>query len=98
MPDIDGNEVRDLRTDYYVHAYHHPGSDDPFYIGKASGGRSRAHLFACKKQGTTSLFYSTLRALLASGANPEIRILHDRLTNADACDKEIELIEYLGPN
>lgn len=96
MPDIDGNEVQAPKRDYYVYAYFYPGADRPFYVGKGRGGRARSHFSICRKTQATSLFYSMLRFLFARGINPEVQILHDGLTDAEAKDLEIEYIEKWG--
>jgi hypothetical protein len=80
-----------------VYGYFEPGSEEPFYIGKGFWGRARSHLNDFKKSSTDGgLFYARLRELAAKGITPEVRILHEGMTDSEARDKEIYLIDRYG--
>ena len=83
-------------NDYYVYGYFEPGSEQPFYIGKGRGRRARSHLGAFRTSKKGGLFYARLWELDAKGITPDVRILHEGLTDSDAKDKEIYLIERWG--
>ena len=83
-------------SDFYVYGYFEPGSDEPFYIGKGRKGRARSHLIAFKKSKWGGLFYIRLRELAARGITPDVRLLHEDMTESDAFDREIDLIERWG--
>jgi hypothetical protein len=55
--------------------YCHPTTKGPFYVGKGSGGRMRAHLTNCKNKKNAqynTYFYRRLRKLFKEGIKPQI--------------------------
>jgi hypothetical protein len=83
-------------SDFYVYGYFEPGSEKPFYIGKGQWGRDRFHLKHFSDPKYTGLFYARLRELAAKGITPDVRRLHEGLTDSDAREKEIWLIDRYG--
>lgn len=85
-----------MKSDYYVYGYFEPGSEQPFYIGKGRKERARSHLWLFKKTQSGGHFYVRLRELATEGITPDVRTLHEGLTDQDAKDKEIDLITFWG--
>ena len=85
-----------MSSDYYVYGYFEPGSEQPFYIGKGRKGRARSHLGLFMRATWGGLFYVRLRELDAKGITPDVRKLHEGMTDQDAKDKEIDLISFWG--
>jgi hypothetical protein len=92
---------------YYVYAYLDPRKPgcfkynevefdfEPFYIGKGSGNRIKAHLFKSNLRANTPK-NQKIRSILSSGQEPVSLILDRDLFENEAFDKEISYIESVG--
>jgi len=81
---------------HYVYAYFEPGCEKPFYIGKGSGQRAFQHTCNCRVAKTRTYFYNKLRNLLRQGVKPQIILLQEDMTEADAFELEKWLIKFFG--
>jgi hypothetical protein len=79
---------------FYIYAYY--DGDEPFYIGKGTGGRARSHMGAKLLMRSDTFFYQKLRKLLDAGKRPTVDIIKDALTEQEAYDGESELIYLVG--
>jgi len=102
----------DQETDFYVYAYVDPKKrgifkyDDyefdyePFYIGKGRNDRYKQHLSSCYKlanRSYNSYFYRKIRKIKKEyNKNPEIIFLKKGVTEKEAFDLEINLIQLIG--
>jgi len=71
---------------------------EPFYIGKGNRNRDRRHLRLCIQSGPSYAYrhYKRLREMLATGNKPVIIRLKDGLTDAGACELEMQWIKAIG--
>lgn len=80
---------------YYVYGYIDPRTEEYFYIGKGTDDRAYDHLLPYYFYRQT-YFYRKLRKMLSEGIEPEIQFISEELTNKEACQLEIELINEYG--
>lgn len=83
---------------FYVYQYSDE-NDIPFYVGKGKKKRFSLHLSRAKKPRkgkTESSVIRKCRELLNRGIEPKIEIIADGLSENQAFDLEIKLIEYYG--
>lgn len=92
---------------YYVYLYLDPRktgtfvygeycfSCEPFYVGKGSGKRSIAHIQP-KNLKTKSPKNQKINKLIRNGYKPIILLIQETLTESDAFNLEIKLIETVG--
>lgn len=66
--------------EWYVYVYYDPRNFQPFYIGKGKGKRLTAH--GSDPQDTNKT--ATIRAIRATGLEPTIRVIANRLTEEQA--------------
>ncbi len=81
---------------FYVYEYRDQKNDKPFYIGKGTGDRYYAHFNLCLKY--KSSFYDKLHCMLLEGRREDIIVtkLKSGMTQSEAYDFEIEMIEKYG--
>ena len=78
-----------------VYTFSVPGDLSPFYIGKGRPERPTAH-FTPTNLGKKTHFYNKLNFLLLKGIYPEIKIVASGLSEKQAFDLEINLIQIYG--
>ena len=77
---------------YYVYALIDPENDQPFYIGKGQKNRMYQHL-----KGTNGVSKNKrIDEIRNRGQEPVPRKLYENLTEQEAWDKELELIQHYG--
>lgn len=83
---------------FYVYAYCHPITEQPFYIGKGHEDRAMFH----SKYATSNYFknkhfkHTILKIRRELNREPLIKLLKDNMLEADALQLEIELIAKYG--
>lgn len=82
-------------NDYYVYGCFEPNKDEPFYIGKGRGNRIQEHLTECYRNKKTH-FYRKLKSMLDKGIQPKFVFFHINLSNQEAIELEIALINSYG--
>jgi hypothetical protein len=86
-------------TVYYTYVYLHPETKVPFYVGKGTNGRCNAHINAAHKVrigSTESLCVVECRRLLNQNLMPIIEIVLQNVTETEAFQEEIKLINLYG--
>lgn len=86
--------VRENR--FYVYVYIDPRTNEPFYIGKGSGGRAWVHISLAHGLRTESSFYHHLDQMLDDDIFPEVELVKQRLSDAEAFRSEQALILLVG--
>jgi len=76
----------------YVYVYTDPRNGIPFYVGKGQGNRLFGHLNDTSETKKTS----TIRAIRATGQEPQIDILRYGLTETEAALVEASAIDLIG--
>lgn len=83
---------------YYVYAYCHPITDQPFYIGKGHADRAMFH----SRHATANFFknkhfkHTILKIRRELNQEPIVKLLADNLSEAEALAFEIQLIAKYG--
>lgn len=83
---------------FYVYAYCHPITEQPFYIGKGYADRAMFH----SKYATSNYFknkhfkHTILKIRRELNCEPLIKLLQDNMLEADALQLEVELIAKYG--
>ncbi len=72
--------MTEVSREWYVYVYYDPRNFQPFYIGKGKGKRLTAH--GSDPQDTKKT--ATIRAIRATGLEPTIRVIANRLTEEQA--------------
>ena len=80
---------------FFVYALIDPETNSPFYIGKGSKNRPKAH-FRPSSLKSRSRKNSKIKSLQAKGLQIKTAILFEKLTESEAKEKEIELIALYG--
>ena len=73
-----------MTSDYYVYGYFEPGSDKPFYIGKGRKGRALGATCTCLKRRSGAATFTSTPGAGRQGGTPDVRLLHESLTDSDA--------------
>ena len=90
------------RSDFYVYMYRDPLTNQPFYVGKGLNNRAEAHLKDAKNPDNNSRnYYNTIklnkiRKILNRGEEPVVEYLCENMTEQDAFEFEIFLINQIG--
>lgn len=79
---------------FYVYLYECPISGNIVYVGKGIRSRDKSHWTA--KTHYNKRFFNYLQKLKSSNLEPKIYRIFENLSNADACVKEMELINKFG--
>ena len=79
-------------NDYYVYVYIDPRNLEEFYFGKGKGSRKDAHLLDASDSEKTR----RIKAILALGLQPIIRVIASGLSELDALLVEKTLLWKLG--
>lgn len=98
---IPENPSEDFESRYYVYVYFDPVTHEPFYVGKGTGYRYRAHIRDVKKALRRGISLETpkdrkIAKILKTGVEPRIVFAYTNLTNEEACSKEQSLISHYG--
>lgn len=80
---------------FYVYGYYKPGDELPFYVGKGKGTRAYVHTNSWELQ-QHDHFHNRLRAMLADGIKPIVKIIASELSEQAALNLEIRLIAQYG--
>ena len=87
-------------NDCYVYGYYDPNNNELFYVGKGTGCRDKSHLkksvWEHPNKTTNPFLYYKIRSLMEKNTPPIVRRIHENLTEADAYEKESQLIGQYG--
>lgn len=88
------------RIGYYVYVLIDPGTDQPFYVGKGTGGRCFGHIRRARRTTSDTVGdyakLRTIRAIEEAGHNVRIEILRHGLDESTAFHVEAAAIDLLG--
>ncbi len=80
---------------YYVYQLRLETSENPFYVGKGRGYRSRQHLSPSRRKADTHK-NRIINKAFREGVKVLVEILHEGMTESEAFAKEVELIAFYG--
>jgi hypothetical protein len=80
-------------TGHYVYAYIDPRTHEPFYVGKGHRNRLTRHL---TRRYLRKRFYNKLNKMLSEGVLPVVLVIKDNLTEKQAFQSEMDLIQLVG--
>ena len=83
-------------NNYYVYQYIDPLTKLPFYIGKGSGDRLYRHLAETKDTTENRKKYAYIKGLQNKGLEPIIEKILENLTEENAYNLEMKLIQHYG--
>jgi hypothetical protein len=78
---------------HYVYAYIDPRTHEPFYVGKGHRNRLTRHL---TRRYLRKRFYNKLNKMLSEGVLPVVLVIKDNLTEKQAFQSEMDLIQLVG--